>query len=188
MAELAPVGMFMADSNGKIIFVNDAWYDIAQYPKGTPVEYDWLPYVKEEDQEKCRKIWSTVVNELVPVRAEFRFKHPWKDDHGNTGETWVLASSFPEKTEDGSLKSIFGSVTDISTQKFAEGLQKKRMEEAMEMKRQQENFVDITSKCSWSPGKSICIPKQIMFLLTVLLTLALRLVLQRSATLVVVCR
>jgi PAS domain S-box-containing protein len=146
MAELAPVGMFMADSSGKIIFTNDTWHDIAQYPRDTPVAFDWINYVKEEDRERCRKTWDIVVNELTPVRVEFRFKHPWKDEFGNTGETWALASSFPEKTLDGKLKSIFGSVTDISTQKFAEGLQKKRMEEAMEMKRQQENFVDITSK------------------------------------------
>ena len=146
MAELAPVGMFMADSSGKIIFTNDTWHDIAQYPRGTPVAFDWINYVKEEDRERTRSTWDIVVNELTPVRVEFRFKHPWKDEFGNTGDTWALASSFPERTPDGKLKSIFGSVTDISTQKFAEGLQKKRMEEAMEMKRQQENFVDITSK------------------------------------------
>ena len=146
MAELAPVGMFMADSSGKIIFTNDTWHDIAQYPRDTPVAFDWINYVKEEDRERTRRTWDIVVNELTPVRVEFRFKHPWKDEFGNTGDTWALASSFPEKTPDGKLKSIFGSVTDISTQKFAEGLQKKRMEEAMEMKRQQENFVDITSK------------------------------------------
>ena len=145
MAELAPVGMFMGDSNGKIIFTNDAWYDIANYPRGQPVENDWINYIMEEDKEKCRKIWDTVVNELTPIRVEFRFKHPYRDEFGNTGETWVLASSFPEKTEDGRLKGIFGSVTDISTQKFAEGIQKKRMEEAIELKRQQENFVGKSS-------------------------------------------
>lgn len=146
MAELAPVGMFMADSNGKIIFTNSTWYDIAQYPRDTPVAHDWIHYVKEEDRELCRKTWNSVVNDLTPVRLEFRFKHPWRDEFGNTGDMWVLASSFPERSPDGKLKGIFGSVTDISPQKFSEDLQKKRMEEAMEMKRQQENFVDITSK------------------------------------------
>lgn len=145
MAELAPVGMFMADSDGRIIFTNDTWYDISNYPRGQPVAHDWINYVKDEDREMARKTWDTVVHELTPARVEFRYNHPWKDEFGNTGETWVLASSFPEKAEDGKLKGIFGSVTDISTQKFAEGIQKKRMEEAIELKRQQENFVGKSS-------------------------------------------
>lgn len=144
IAELAPVGMFMADSTGKVIFTNDAWHDISDFPRGQPVDWDWIRHVKEEDREICRKVWETVIQELTPASIEFRFKRPWRDEHENTGETWVLASLFPEKREDGKLKGLFGSVTDISTQKFAEGMQKKRMEEAMEMKRQQENFVDIT--------------------------------------------
>jgi PAS domain S-box-containing protein len=146
MAELAPVGMFMADSSGNIIFTNSTWYDLAQYPRNTPVAHDWIYYIKEEDQERCRKAWDSVVNDFTPVSLEFRFKHPWRDEFGNTGEMWVLASSFPEVTPEGKLKGIFGSVTNISTQKFAEGLQKNRASEALEMKRQQENFVDITSK------------------------------------------
>lgn len=42
---------------------------------------------------------------------------------------WVLFSAYPEKHADGSLKSVFGSITNISNQKWAEGLQKRKMEE-----------------------------------------------------------
>jgi hypothetical protein len=42
-------------------------------------------------------------------------------------------------------KSVFGSITNISQQKWAEDFQKRRMEEAIELKRQQENFIDMTS-------------------------------------------
>jgi len=54
-------------------------------------------------------------------------------------------SVYPEKDEAGNLKSIFGCITDISVQKRAEDFEKRRREEAVEMKRQQENFIDITS-------------------------------------------
>ena len=91
----------------------------------------------------------------IPISVQFRFKHPWRDKNGNTGDTWVLANSYPEKGPDGKLKSIFGSVTDISSQKFAEDLQKRRMEEAMELKRQQENFIDITSHEMRNPLSAI---------------------------------
>ena len=35
MAEFAPVGMFIADSAGKITFANDTWYDISRVPKNS---------------------------------------------------------------------------------------------------------------------------------------------------------
>jgi hypothetical protein len=54
-------------------------------------------------------------------------------------------SAYPERDENGQLKSVFGSITNISQQKWAEDFQKRRMEEAFESKRQQDNFIDMTS-------------------------------------------
>jgi signal transduction histidine kinase len=67
----------------------------------------------------------------------------------------VLFSAFPEKDESGQLKSVFGSITNISPQKWAEGFQKRKMEEAVELKRQQENFIDITSHEMRNPLSAI---------------------------------
>ncbi|KAI9876022.1 MAG: hypothetical protein M1823_007357 [Watsoniomyces obsoletus] len=135
MAELAPVGVFIGDASGQITFVNDAWFRLSSYPGGgpahKPVDDDWLDYVLEEDQVKASTAWATMFANKVPVSIEFRFKTPWKDKMGNTGVTWVIASAYPEKDGDGNIQRIFGSVTDISDQKFAEILQTKRMEEAV---------------------------------------------------------
>lgn len=58
--------------------------------------------------------------------------------------TWILATGYAE-LNNGSLKNIVCWVTDISAQKAAaKGLQE-RMEEALELKRQQENFIDMIS-------------------------------------------
>ena len=86
-----------------------------------------------------------MLEDLVPISVQFRFKHPWRDRNGNTGDTWMLANAHPEKDHDGKLKSVFGSVTDILSQKFVEDLQTRRLVEAMELKRQQENFIDTPS-------------------------------------------
>lgn len=53
------------------------------------------------------------------------------------------------------MKSIFGSITNISQQKWAEGFQKRKTEEAVELKRQQENFIDITSHEMRNPLSAI---------------------------------
>ncbi|KAL9115986.1 MAG: hypothetical protein Q9227_000354 [Pyrenula ochraceoflavens] len=145
MAELAPVGMFIADYSGRLIFCNKTWYDLSRYPHSGVVENDWMELVNEVDRPILAKSWSTLIEKRSPISLEFRFKTPWQDPKGNTGDTWVLMSAYPEKTQDGQLKSAFGSVTDISSQKFAEDFNKRRMEEAVELKRQQQNYIDTTS-------------------------------------------
>jgi hypothetical protein len=101
--------------------------------------------IKDEDREDVQAVWKALVNKKTAVTHEFRFKTPWQDRNGSRGDTWVLMSAYPERNKDGQLKSVFGSITNISQQKWAEDFQKRRMEEAIELKRQQENFIDMTS-------------------------------------------
>jgi signal transduction histidine kinase len=108
-----------------------------------------------EDRENVKKLWLDLVHDAIPMHAEIRFNTIWIDQNGNKGDTWVLASAFPEKGEDGKVDLIFGSITDISQQKWAEHFEKRRMEEAVEMKRQQENFIDITSHEMRNPLSAI---------------------------------
>lgn len=100
-------------------------------------------------------LWSNLVHHTSPVNAEFRFKAQREVQKGHTTDTWVLASAYPEKDSNGQLKVIFGSVTNITQQKWAEHLEKRKMEEALEMKRQQENFIDITSHEMRNPLSAI---------------------------------
>ncbi|KAK5198326.1 hypothetical protein LTR92_002571 [Exophiala xenobiotica] len=155
MAELAPVGMFVGDACGQINFVNDAWYSITSHPRDVVIDHQWITYVVEEDQVKVRDMWKTMVDKKCAVSMEFRFKTPWRDKVGNTGSTWVLTSASPEQDGDGRVERVFGSMTDISVQKFAENLQTRRMEEAVELKRQQERYIDTTSHEMRNPLSAI---------------------------------
>ena len=155
MAEFAPVGIFIADSKGKIAYCNEKWYEISRVPKGLEGTEEWMDSIKDEDKETVMKLWSDLVHNAVPLNAEIRFKRTWIDQNGNKGDTWALASAFPERGSDGRVKVIFGSITDISQQKWAEHSEKRRMQEAVEMKRQQENFIDITSHEMRNPLSAI---------------------------------
>ena len=145
MAEFAPVGMFIANSSGEISYSNDAWWEISRHPRSENSTTTWMESVKEEDRDDLLDIWRSLVDDRKAVTHEFRFKTPWQDPNGGRHSTWVLMSAFPETDELGQLKSIFGSITNISQQKWSEDFQKRRMEEAIELKRQQENFIDMTS-------------------------------------------
>ena len=156
MAEFAPVGIFIADSAGKITYCNEKWHEISRVPKGLGGTDQWIDNsVKDEDKEMLRMLWSDLVHNAVPLNTEIRFKRMWIDQNGNKSDTWALASAFPERGIDGRVKVIFGSITDISQQKWAEHFEKRRMEEAVEMKRQQENFIDITSHEMRNPLSAI---------------------------------
>ncbi|KAI4166054.1 MAG: hypothetical protein LQ342_000485 [Letrouitia transgressa] len=155
MAEFAPVGIFIADSQGRITYCNDAWYEISRVPKAYRSTEEWMDFVKDEDKERVIRLWNNLVQNAVAMNCEFRFNTPWEDQQGHRSDTWVLASAYPEKDEIGRLKIIFGSLTNISQQKWAELLEKRKMEEAVEMKRQQENFIDITSHEMRNPLSAI---------------------------------
>lgn len=156
MAELAPVGMYIADATGSITFANDAWYKISSYPSAqSPIGNKWINYVKDEDKESTWRTWQSMLKKKCPISMEFRFNTPWQDKFGNSNDTWVLASASPERDEDGQISRIFGSITEISSQKFAEALQRKRMEEAVSMKQQQERYIDTTSHEMRNPLSAI---------------------------------
>lgn len=155
MAEYSPAGLFIADHVGKITYCNDTWYEISRVPRDQDKTDRWIDYVKVEDQGLIQEQWTRLVENAAAINIEFRFKTPWEDRNRNRGDTWVLFSAFPEKDESGMLKSVFGSITNISPQKWAEGFQKRKMEEAVELKRQQENFIDITSHEMRNPLSAI---------------------------------
>ena len=139
MAEFAPVGMFIANSEGKITYCNDTWFEVSRVPRDREGLADqWMNAVKDEDRPSVSSLWHELVVDKRPITGTFRFKAPWEDSRGLVGERWVLFSAYPEKYENGALKGVFGSFTDISKQKWAEGFQKRKVEEAVEMKRQQE--------------------------------------------------
>ncbi|KAI3555855.1 hsp90-like protein [Colletotrichum abscissum] len=144
MAEFAPVGMFIANDKGLINFANDMWWQISRHPRTEDSVNTWMQSVRDEDRSGVELAWRKLIEDKEAITIEFRFKCS-RQNGMNTIDTWVLMSAFPEQTQEGDLKSIFGCITDISPQKWAEDFQKQRREEAVELKRQQENFIDITS-------------------------------------------
>ncbi|KAF5629259.1 Hybrid signal transduction histidine kinase K [Fusarium sp. NRRL 52700] len=154
MAEFAPVGMFIANFAGKINYCNDMWWQISRHSRSEDSVDTWMDSVRDEDRPALEDAWDKLLREKVTISVEFRFKCSQQSD-GNTIDTWVLMSAYPERNQEGNLKLIFGCITDISSQKWAEKVQNERREEAVEMKRQQENFIDITSHEMRNPLSAI---------------------------------
>ncbi|KAI2638370.1 histidine kinase [Xylaria nigripes] len=152
MAEFAPVGMFIADHEGNITYSNEMWWDLSRHDRSESVN-NWMQSVKDDDRPALEIVWRRLVSEKVAITHEFRFKCA-RYEGDTIIDTWVLMSAYPEKDE-GGIGGIFGCITNISQQKLAEQIQMQRREEAVELKRQQENFIDITSHEMRNPLSAI---------------------------------
>jgi len=154
MAEFAPVGMFIANDGGNIVYCNDMWWEISRHPRSEDSVNTWMDSVRTEDRPALEVKWTDLVSNKNAITQEFRFKCS-RHDGDSVMDTWVLLSAYPETDTNGDIKGIFGCITDISQQKFAEQIQAQRREEAVELKRQQENFIDITSHEMRNPLSAI---------------------------------
>ena len=163
LAERAPIGMGLYDSDSKPIFFNDAYFDMTGQNRGEFSAFTWLDHIHDDDIDYVVNEWKKLADERIPVTLQHRVKKPWRaidkaDGSEIVGETWILSSAFPEPTGDGpdALPAlIMGWTIDISHQKWAEKIQRQRLEDALENKRQSENFIDITSHEMRNPLSAI---------------------------------
>ncbi|KAK4220068.1 putative histidine kinase [Rhypophila decipiens] len=155
MAAFGPVGLFIADGGGHINYCNEMWWKISGHGRGPSTLDAWMQSIQDADRKGVEDAWHRLVQDKTPITHEFRFKARREITDGHSVDTWALMSAYPERDESGELKSIFGCITDISQQKWAEDFQKQRRDEAVELKRQQENFIDITSHEMRNPLSAI---------------------------------
>ncbi|KAK7743514.1 hypothetical protein SLS53_004048 [Cytospora paraplurivora] len=154
MASFAPIGICIANAQGEINFCNDAWWEISRHPRTNSMD-NWQKSIVAEDRPVVEHAWQRLIDDTVPTVQEFRFNATREVD-GHPMETWALMSAYPEKDDNGVTTTLVACITDISQQKWAEAFQKERREEALELKRQQENFIDMTSHELRNPLSALC--------------------------------
>ncbi|KAI9147210.1 Hybrid signal transduction histidine kinase K [Paramyrothecium foliicola] len=159
-AENAQVGIFSFDPSGNITFCNDSWLELSGHARGDLSAMSWTHDVHPDNAEEIKAYWDKIVNLEGAQTFEVQYKKPWRpanlnDDSISLDRTWVVASAYAEVSEQGELAAVVGCVTDISSFKWVDQLQSQRLSEALELKRQQENFLDITSHEMRNPLNAI---------------------------------
>lgn len=149
MADLAPVGMFQFDAGGLLIYANHKFYSITQHPRGAEYPMGWYNILHPADHAFMDEQWAKL-GAGAAVSFELRLREPFSaaeivGGEKVEGDTWILAAAYSQTHQDGTISSILGCMTDISRQKWAEDFQNRRKNEAVELKRQQESFIDMTS-------------------------------------------
>jgi PAS domain S-box-containing protein len=149
-AERSAVGLVIMDPLGEVMYANQAWFNITMNTRDSTKILSWLDIVISEDRAHAEEMWRRMVIDHTPINFQCRLKKPWRNAEGEETYTSVICSGHPDLNEDGSIKSVMGSVTDVSELKWVEAELRRRTEEvelrmnhALEMKRQQENFIDV---------------------------------------------
>jgi PAS domain S-box-containing protein len=143
--ELAPVGMYHLDSNIEMRYCNDQWFRITGHPKVPISQVDWRLIVHKDDLTHVYREINVATKHRGAHTFYIRLNKPWMAPEGISSPTWILVIATTTVDNDGKMTSIIGTMTDVSQLKWAEAIQKTRVEEALESKRQQENFIDMTS-------------------------------------------
>ena len=160
MMATSPAALFEVDLDGQILYVNERWHSITGMPRAGHeiAPMSWLQLVHEPDLPVIEAEWLKL-QEGKPVSFEVRMKKEWQAVNPFSGETlelditWVLAMASRHDTANG--PTIMGCLVDINRQKWAEDFHKRKTEEAIEMKNQQERFIDMTSHEMRNPLSAI---------------------------------
>lgn len=162
LAEFATVGMYDMRMDGRLLSANNLFWELTGVSKvdlNEIVVKPWPECVVKEDLGILTESLVKLEESGRPQTAEFRLRTPWvtEDSDGNpsVSSRWVLATFMPVKNSDGVILSFTGCLSDVSLQKWQLDQEKSRKEEAIESKRQQENFIDMTSHEMRNPLSAI---------------------------------
>ena len=113
LTEVSPVGVFQADEQGELLYVNQRWSEIAGMDAKLALGKGWLSGVHPEDIEMVTRTWGQAIAAPQPLSMEFRFRH------ADGGIAWVYAQTLIMHNRNGSVSSHIGTLTDITEQKLA---------------------------------------------------------------------
>ncbi|KAI4719758.1 hypothetical protein E4T48_04057 [Aureobasidium sp. EXF-10727] len=145
----SPVAVHIMEMPSKVIsFCNSAWFEMLGI---TPVpvsqlDSSWTDGILEQDLPLIRDTVQKIMTTHEPQTTQFRFRRMFVSGDGHRYQSWGSSTSHPELDDDGAVKAIMTTTTDISHLKWAEDVQRSRVEEALEAKRQNEVFIDMTSQ------------------------------------------
>ncbi|KAL3427293.1 hsp90-like protein [Phlyctema vagabunda] len=157
--DIVPGGLFITDAHQRITYANSQWFRISGHPDFNSQDpLSWSLPVLDADQPLFNARWEEMTRSHITMTVEVRMRTPLVLDLGGAlqeVQRWILVSAVPEISAAGLLLNVMGCITDISRIKWAEDVQNRRLIEADENRRQQNNFIDMTSHEMRNPLSAI---------------------------------
>ncbi|KAK9779902.1 putative Histidine kinase [Seiridium cardinale] len=162
LAENASVGMYEMQSDGRLNWANSTFFEMCGLERVDLAKHATRPFescVVEEDKPLLRQALERLTKKGKKASAEIRLNTLWtEEDHaGNkiVAPRCILASFRPVKNSGGVIETFTGCLVDMTRQRQQFEIERQRKDEAIESKRQQENFIDMTSHEMRNPLSAI---------------------------------
>ncbi|CAG8952891.1 hypothetical protein HYFRA_00007605, partial [Hymenoscyphus fraxineus] len=146
-----PFGMAILNIDGSPVTANQHWQDLTTLSLESSIA-DWGSVLEPGELDIALESWDRVCTRGEAVTFQIAVNRPWRpagadvdadDEEHNC--THIIFTTFPNFDENGKVATVMSYLTDISEIKWSERQLRKRMEQAIEMKLQQERFIDMTS-------------------------------------------
>ena len=114
LAESITQIIWVADTDGHVLEVSDAFVTLTGHPKEMAYGRRFLELIPPEDVEAFRSGWGEALASHAPFETEFRLR--------KADGTWlyVRSRSVPVRDESGAVRERVGTVTDITATREAE--------------------------------------------------------------------
>jgi PAS domain S-box-containing protein len=110
LTELAPVGIFLTDTDGDCTFVNDRWSEIADRRPETALGMGWIDTIHPDDRSRVVPSGDPRANGL---NEQIRIVRP------DGRVRWVLVNAVALPSEGDSPGGYLGTLSDVTNQKEA---------------------------------------------------------------------
>ena len=114
LTEVAPIGIFRSDTEGRGVYVNNKLCEITGITKAEAYGDGWIDRLHPDDREYVVSRWT----EAVATRREFNEEYRFVSRDGDT--VWVIAQAQEERGIQGEFKGYVGTLTDITDRKLSE--------------------------------------------------------------------
>ncbi|MCX7826893.1 MAG: PAS domain S-box protein, partial [Verrucomicrobiae bacterium] len=106
----SPLGIFLADPEGRCIYVNPRFRALFGHTLKEIVGQGWLRFVSDEDRADVEAAWQDTVRRQEEFVCEFRLSWP----HGEA--RWMRLRASPTFSDERKLTGYVGTVEDITEQ------------------------------------------------------------------------
>ncbi|KJX94537.1 histidine kinase like protein [Zymoseptoria brevis] len=142
----APLGMVQVTMDEQIKFANEQFYEITGYDRTRSDVAHYWDCIHPDEVERTQRVLLEIYTTGERYTHELRLRRTWKPSGEDAEEqpAWILSTNIPV-FENAEFKLIMSYVLEISELKWAESVQSRNAAAALQAKKQQEEFIDVTS-------------------------------------------
>ncbi|MBN1935859.1 MAG: PAS domain S-box protein [Anaerolineae bacterium] len=127
LSDLAPVGVYQTDAQGRCQYVNERWLEMAGLTFKQALGDGWVTGIHPQDRDLIASTWYKMVESQGRWGLEYRFQTP----EGKT--TWVFGLATPLFDGYEQITGYIGANMDITDRKAAEAEQERLLAEMQQL-------------------------------------------------------